>query len=191
MTGHSDAIFFVTPADLRRWLEANHATATELWVGAHRRATGRPTLTWPQIVDEALCFGWIDGIRKGVDTDSWAIRLTPRRRGSNWSAVNVRRVPELTAEGRMTPAGLRTFEARDPNKVPYSYEVGSIALGAAFEARFRDNDAAWRWFEKQAAGYRRTVAHWVMSAKREETRERRLATLIDESANGRKVGSFA
>ena len=187
MKPHTDAIFFEAPGDLRAWLEANHATETEAWVGSHRRATGRPGLTWPQIVDEVLCFGWIDGLRKGLGTDSWAIRITPRKRRSNWSAVNVRRVPELTAEGRMTPAGLRAFEARDPNKVPYSYEAGSIELDAAFEARLRANVAAWTWFSAQSPSYRRTSGHWVMSPKREETRLRRLETLIEDSALGRRV----
>jgi uncharacterized protein YdeI (YjbR/CyaY-like superfamily) len=187
VTDHTDAIFFETPTDLRHWLEANHDASTELCVGFHRRATGRPSVTWAQVVDEALCFGWIDGVRKGIGSDRWAIRLTPRKRTSKWSAVNVRRVPELVAEGRMTPAGLRTFEARDTTKVPYSYETGSMPLDATFEARFRENGEAWRWFEAQAPSYRRAGGHWVMSAKREETRERRFATLIDDSANGRKV----
>jgi uncharacterized protein YdeI (YjbR/CyaY-like superfamily) len=188
---HNRAVFFETPAELRRWLEANHETADELWIGLHRRATGRPSITWPQVVDEVLCFGWIDGIRKGIDADRYANRITPRRRGSNWSAVNVRRVQELVAEGRMTPAGLRAFEARDATRTPYSYETRPIVLDPAFEARFRENQAAWHWFEAQAPSYRRTSVYWVMSAKRAETRERRLATLIEDSANGRKVSPLA
>jgi uncharacterized protein YdeI (YjbR/CyaY-like superfamily) len=187
VTDHTDAIFFGTPAELRGWLEANHATETELWVGAHRRATGVPSVTWAQIVDELLCFGWIDGRRQGIDDQRWAIRVTPRKRTSNWSAVNVRRVPELVDEGRMTPHGLRAFEARDPAKIPYSYEAGSLSLDAAAEARLRSNEAAWQWFAAQAPSYRRVAAHWVMSAKRAETRERRLETLIEDSANGSKI----
>lgn len=191
MTDHTAAVFFDDPAHLRRWLEANHQAATELWVGFHRRATGRPTITWPQLVDEVLCFGWIDGLRKGIDADRWAIRITPRKRTSTWSAVNVRRVPELVTQGRMTPAGLDAFGARDTKKLPYSYETSSISLDPASQARFHANDAAWQWFETQAPSYRRTASHWVMSAKREDTRERRLATLIDDSARGRKVKPLA
>jgi uncharacterized protein YdeI (YjbR/CyaY-like superfamily) len=187
MTDHTDAVYFDAPSDLRHWLEANHETTAELWVGFHRRATGRPTIAWAQLVDEVLCFGWIDGLRKGIDADRWAIRITPRKRTSIWSAVNVRRVPELVAAGRMTPAGLRVFEARDTKKVPYSYETGSIPLDAASEARLRANDAAWRWFQAQPPSYRRTAGHWVMSPKREDTHQRRLATLIEDSASGRKV----
>jgi uncharacterized protein YdeI (YjbR/CyaY-like superfamily) len=190
MNSHEDATFFETPAELRAWLERHHATETEHWVGAHRKATGRPTLTWQQIVDELLCFGWIDGVRRSLPDDRWAIRITPRRKGSNWSAVNVRRVAELEAAGRMTDAGRRAFALRDPNRVPYTYEPRSLTLSPAGEERLRANVAAWAWFEQQAPSYRRAAAHWVMSAKQEATRERRLQMLIDDSAAGRPIKPF-
>ncbi len=183
----TDVMFFETPDAFRAWLTEHHARAPELWVGFHRTSTGRPSLTWPQSVDEALCFGWIDGLRKGLDAESYAIRFTPRRATSVWSAVNVRRVGELTALGRMQPAGRAAFEARDPTVVPYSYGRDLEALDEASEARLRANATAWQFFEAQPAGYRRGAGHWVMSARREETRLRRLETLIDDSANGRLI----
>lgn len=187
---HRKATFFETPAELRRWLEEHHATETEFWVGSHRIATGRPALTWHQIVDELLCVGWIDGLRRSLPAESWAIRVTPRKKDSNWSAVNVRRVAELEAEGRMTDAGRRAFAARDPARTPYTYETGSVPLAEPFATRLRANTAALRWFEAQPPSYRRGAAHWVMSAKREATRERRLESLIDDSANGRPIKPF-
>jgi uncharacterized protein YdeI (YjbR/CyaY-like superfamily) len=187
---HHDASFFETPAELRAWLEAHHTTETEHWVGAFRKGVGRATLTWPQIVDELLCFGWIDGVRRSFDTESWAIRVTPRRKGSNWSAVNVRRVAELEAEGRMTDAGRAAFARRDPGRVPYTYEAHATPLDEETLARLRADPAAFAWFEAQAPSYRRGAAHWVMSAKRAETRERRLASLIEDSAAGRQIKPF-
>lgn len=183
----ADAVFFESPVEFRAWLDEHAATATEQWVGFHRRASGRPTMTWAQSVDEALCVGWIDGRRQGIDDADWAIRFTPRRPGSNWSAVNVRRVPELVEEGRMKAAGLRAFEARDLSKTPYSYEAGSIDLDPVFGDRLRANAAAWAWFSAQAPSYRRGAGHWIMSAKRDETRERRLEALIDDSAHERPI----
>ncbi|HUF27418.1 MAG TPA: YdeI/OmpD-associated family protein [Gemmatimonadaceae bacterium] len=184
--------FFATPARFRRWLERHHDSAAELWVGFYKKGSGRPSITWPESVDEALCFGWIDGIRKSLDDDSYVIRFTPRRRGSNWSAVNTRRATELIAEGRMRPAGLAAFEARDPAKAGvYSFEQrASARLDAAAEATFRKNRAAWRFFESLAPGYRRIALWWVISAKRAETRERRLQTLIADCAAGRKIGQL-
>ena len=180
--------FFETAADLRAWLAANHETATELWVGMYRKASGRPSITWPEVVDEVLCFGWIDGIRKGIDDISYRNRITPRRKGSNWSAINISRVAELEAEGRMTDAGRRAFALRDEAKSRiYSYEREAAAFDAAAEAAFRANDAAWQWFERVGPYYRKAATYWVMSAKRPETRERRLALLIEHSANGRQV----
>jgi len=187
---HSTAIFFEEPAQLRAWLEEHAATEDELWVGSHRKATGRPALTWPQIVDELLCVGWIDGQRRRVGEDSWAIRVTPRRKGSHWSAVNVRRVGELEAEGRMTDAGRRAFAARDAGQVPYTYEGRAIALSPDYEARLRADAAAWAWFERQPPSYRRGAANWVMSAKQPATRERRLETLIEDSAAGHVLKQF-
>jgi uncharacterized protein YdeI (YjbR/CyaY-like superfamily) len=183
----SEAIFFETPAGLRAWLDANHAHEVELWVGSYRKSAGRPGLTWPQIVDELLCFGWIDGVRQGLDDQRWAIRVTPRKKGSNWSAVNVRRVGELEQEGRMTDAGRHAFAKRDTQREGYSYERQPMTFSPEFEARFRANDAAWEWFERQSPSYRRTATYLVMSAKRDETRERRLEMLIADSAAGRFV----
>jgi uncharacterized protein YdeI (YjbR/CyaY-like superfamily) len=184
---HEKATFFETPAKLRRWLSRHHGSATELWVGAHRKGTGRPTLTWEQIVDELLCYGWIDGVRRGLPDGRWAIRVTPRKKGSNWSAKNVRRIAELEDEGRMTEAGRKAFAARDPAKPGYSYETAPSTLPGAMERRLRADAKAWAWFSDQAPSYRRTVTHWVMSAKRDETRERRMDALIEDSAAGRKV----
>ena len=178
-----DVIYFETPASLREWFDAHHATAAELWVGYHKKATGRPSLTWPEAVDEALCVGWIDGIRVGVDDDRWAQRFTPRRARSTWSAINVAKVATLTAEGRMRPAGLATFDARsEGNTAIYSYEVAPGALTDAELARFQEDGAAWADWERRSPSYRRTTTHWVTSAKRPETRARRLAQVIAASA---------
>jgi uncharacterized protein YdeI (YjbR/CyaY-like superfamily) len=184
-----EPIFFATPGELRAWLERHHADRDELWVGLYKKGSGRPSVTWPEVVDEALCFGWIDGVRRGLGSDSYANRLTPRRARSNWSAVNVRRVGELIAEGRMTPAGLAAFEARTGDRTGvYSYEQRrNAALEPEQEKRFRAARAAWEWFQARPPSYRRSAIHWVTSAKRPETRERRLQTLIDDSAAGRAI----
>ena len=180
---------FERPEDFRRWLERHHDTEPELWVGYFKKASGRASMTWPESVDEALCFGWIDGIRKRIDDDRYMIRFTPRRVGSVWSAVNIGRVAALTAEGRMRPAGLEAFEARREDRSGiYSYEQRhEAAFPAEIEARFRAEKKAWAWFEAQPKGYRQNTIRWVMTAKREETRERRLATLIADSAAGRRI----
>jgi uncharacterized protein YdeI (YjbR/CyaY-like superfamily) len=184
-----DVTHFETPEALRAWLEAHHDTAAELWVGFYKKATGRPSITYPQALDEALCYGWIDGVRKSVDAESYTTRFTPRRRGSNWSAVNIRRVGELTALGRMRPPGLRAFEVRDESKTsPYSSENAPVDFDADTAEQFRAQGAAWDFFIAQPPGYRRTATWWVMSAKREDTRRKRLATLIEDSANGRRLG---
>ena len=181
--------FFATPADFRRWLEANHADCTELLVGFHKKGSGRPSITWPESVDEALCFGWIDGIRRRIDDDSYSIRFTPRKPRSIWSAVNTRRAGELIEEGLMTPAGHAAFARRDEERSGvYSFERREAAkLDDEQERRFRAAEGAWEWFQTQPPSYRRAALHWVVSAKRAETRERRLATLIEDSANGRTI----
>jgi uncharacterized protein YdeI (YjbR/CyaY-like superfamily) len=181
--------FFPTPEEWRAWLEEHHATTSELWVGFHKRASGRPSITWPQAVDQALCFGWIDGVRKRLDESSYVIRFTPRRRGSVWSSVNLGRVEELTRLGLMRPAGLAAHQARTASKSGiYSFEQRKqAALPPAMERRFKRNREAWRFFQSQPPWYRRTATWWVISAKKEETRERRLATLIEDSAQGRSV----
>lgn len=181
--------FFATRQGLRAWLERHHETATELWVGIYKKASGRPSVTWPEVVDEALCFGWIDGVRQGIDDVSYANRLTPRTPTSNWSAKNAKRFEELQRQERVRPAGIAAFEERSQARTGgYSYEQRhEVRLDASFERRFRANRKAWRWFRAQSDGYRATARYWVMSAKRQETRERRLATLIDDSANGRRI----
>ncbi len=185
-----DPIYFETPAALRDWFDANHETASELWIGQYRKAAGHPTVTWSEVVDEALCVGWIDGVRYSVDAERFTQRLTPRRKGSNWSAINIAKVKELTAQGRMRPAGLAAFEARSEERsAVYSYEQRyAAALEAAEDAQFRANEAAWNWFESRGASYRQGAIYWVVSAKKPETRARRLAALIEDSAAGRTVG---
>jgi uncharacterized protein YdeI (YjbR/CyaY-like superfamily) len=183
-----DVIFFETPAELRAWFDANHETAGDLWLGYHRKATGRPTISWSEAVDEALCVGWIDSIRKRLDDTTSAQRFTPRRKGSTWSAINVAKVAALRAEGRMRPAGLAAFEARTAdNTAIYSYEREVAAFSEAELSRFRAVPAAWADWEARPPSYRRAVTHWVTSAKTPETRERRLESLIADSAAGEKV----
>jgi len=188
----TDIRFFPAPADFRAWLAANYATAAELWVGFYKKGSGRPSITWPESVDQALCFGWIDGVRKSLDVDSYTIRFTPRRAGSTWSEVNVRRAFELIAQGLMQPAGLAAFSARDEDKTAaqYSYEARRQPLDGAYETEFRADPAAWAYWEAQPAHYRHGAAHWVMSAKREETRRKRLATLIADSAAGHWIALY-
>jgi uncharacterized protein YdeI (YjbR/CyaY-like superfamily) len=182
--------YFASPGELRDWLDEHHATVSELIVGFWKKGTGRPSVTWEQVVEEALCVGWIDGIRRGIDDERSTIRLTPRRKGSNWSAVNIAKVAELRAAGRMRPAGEAAFAARrDDRSAVYSYEQRHLAsLVADEEARFRANQTAWHWFEAAAPSYRQAATHWVVSAKRPETRARRLDTLIEDSAAGRRIG---
>lgn len=183
--------FFPSAAAFGDWLAQHHGTATEVVVGFWKVGTGKPTLTWSESVDEALRFGWIDGIRRSIDAERYTIRFTPRRRGSIWSAVNIRKVQALIAAGRMQPAGLAAWEARDAAKTArYSYERETAALTEAEQAAFRRRRAAWAWFEAQPAGYRKLVTHWVSSAKRAETRARRLATLIEDAAAGRRIAGL-
>ena len=184
-----DVRFFATPEELRDWFDANHETAVELWLGYYRKSTGRPSVDWSQAVDEALCVGWIDGVRRSVDDTSHVQRFTPRRKGSTWSAINVAKVASLTKAGRMRPAGLAAFEARTAaNTAIYSYERAAAAFSPDEEARLRADPAAWADWEARPPSYRRAVTHWVTSAKGAATRERRLAALIADSAAGRKVG---
>jgi len=182
--------FFATTDELRAWLEENHATATELFVGFYKRGSGKPSISWQELVDEELCFGWIDGVRKGIDDVSYSNRITPRTQRSTWSAINIARVKELIALGRMHPAGLKAFERRtDERSATYSYEQRKTArLEPAAERSFRANKKAWAFFQAQPPSYRRAAIWWVIGAKREETREKRLATLIRDSQNGRTVG---
>ena len=186
-----DPTFFATPADFRAWLAAHHATADELWVGFYKKGSGRPSITWPESVDEALCYGWIDGLRRQLDDERYVIRFTPRRAGSIWSEVNRRRAAELIAAGRMQPTGLAAYEARDDDKSRlYSYEARHQPLDPAYEAEFRTDAAAWAYWEAQPPHYRHGATHWVMSAKREETRRKRLATLIADSAASQRIALY-
>ena len=184
-----DAIFFETPSELRAWLEEHHETAAELWVGYYKKGSGRRSLTWSEVVDEALCFGWIDGKVQRIDEHRYRQRLTPRRRNSNWSAINIAKVAELRAQGRMTPAGEAAFAARrEDRSAIYSYEQRhEAAFDAEQEATFRANAPAWEWFDAQSTSYRSMATFWVVRAKRPETRARRLATLMECSAERRRV----
>ena len=180
--------FFSTPGKLRAWLEKNHATADELWVGLYKKGTGKLSVTWPEIVDQVLCFGWIDGIRKSIDDESYMNRITPRRRNSNWSAINIRRVAELTEAGLMHPAGLEAFRSRDPERVyRYSFERDKVEFDAGQTKLFRANRKAWAFFSSQPESYRKPATWWVVSAKQQATRDRRLATLIADSAAGLRI----
>ena len=186
-----NVIFFETPAQLRAWFETNHEAATELWLGYHRKRTGRPSVTWQDVVDVELCFGWIDSVRYSLGDDQSAQRITPRRKGSVWSAVNIKRFAELERDGLVHPTGLAAFEKRDEARSRiYSYENRSRGFDAAREAEFRKHKRAWTFFEAQPPSYRKTAAFWVMSAKRDETRERRLMTLIERSREGERLPQF-
>ena len=179
--------FFAAEADFRRWLAANHDKADELLVGFWKKASGRPSIDWPQARDQALCFGWIDGLRKSLGDDAYTIRFTPRRSGSIWSKVNVGRFEALKAAGLMTAAGERAYEENKGRSGVYSYENAQQELSAEEQATFRRNRKAWADWEGRPPGYRRIVLHWIGSAKKPETRARRLATLIEDSAAGRKI----
>jgi len=183
-------LFFATPREWRAWLEKNHDSKREVLVGFHRKSSGRPTMTWSEAVDQALCFGWIDGVRRSIDETSYHNRFTPRRPNSNWSAVNIKKVEHLTKQGLMHPSGLAAFERRSKERSKtYSYERANAKLDDTYEKRFRANKGAWAFWESQPPGYRRTATWWVTSAKREETRQRRLATLIEDSANERRIAT--
>ena len=181
-------VYFKTPAEFRRWLASHHATERELLVGFYKRASGTPGITYKDAVDEALCFGWIDGVKKRVDEARYTHRFTPRTAGSTWSLINAARAGELIALKRMAKPGLEAFERRDPKKTGiYSFENRPSVLDAALEREFRKHAAAWTFFRAQPPGYRRVMTFWVMSAKQRETRERRLAALMTSSAEGQRI----
>ena len=182
-----DPTFFPEAADFRAWLEEHHGSADHLWVGYYKKATGKPSVTWEDTVDEALCYGWIDGIRKSRDEESYAIRFTPRKPKSVWSQRNIDLVQRLTAEGRMKPAGLAAFAFKDAHP-DSGYRAGDTAeLSVEMIDRFKATPGAWEFYQEQPPGYRRQSAGWVMSAKREETRQRRLSTLIEDSGNQLRI----
>lgn len=185
-------IFFATPGKFRAWLVKHHDAKRELLVGFYKKGSGKPSITWPESVDEALCFGWIDGVRRSVDGERYTIRFSPRTSRSTWSAVNIKRAKELIDLGRMTPAGLAAFEARaDERSAVYAYEQRhSAQLDKEFERRFRANRKAWEHFQSRPPSYRRTAIYWVTSAKKPETRERRLEQLIERSAHSETVNAL-
>lgn len=184
----TDITHFAAPSELRKWFAKHHANAQELWVGFHKKGSGKPSITWPESVDEALCVGWIDGVRKSIDEESYVIRFTPRKATSIWSVVNVNRVAVLTAEARMLPAGLAAFEARTHKKTGiYAFEQENPELSLADIRTFKKNKAAWKFFEAQPPGYRRQMIWRITSAKRKETHVKRLQILIDASAGGSRL----
>lgn len=183
-----DIKYFSTIAEFREWLEENHVSERELQVGFYKKNSGRFSFSWSEAVDAAICYGWIDGVRNAVDEFSYTVRFTPRKARSIWSAVNIKKVEELTRLGLMRPAGIAAFEKRDEKKSAiYGYEQKNAALGEEYEARFRANAKAWEFFEAQSAYYRRQAIWWVISAKQEETRLKRLDKLISKSETGEKV----
>jgi uncharacterized protein YdeI (YjbR/CyaY-like superfamily) len=182
--------FFPTEAHFRRWLADNHETEAELLVGFCKKASGKPSIDWPQARDQALCFGWIDGIRKSLGEDAYTIRFTPRRKGSIWSKINVERFEALKAAGHMTAAGEAAYERDKHRSGVYSYERPVASLTSEEEALFRRNKPAWSDWEKRPAGYRRSALGWITGAKRRETRAKRLAELIAVSAEGRRLSQY-
>lgn len=189
----TSATYFKTPAAFRAWLLAHHQRETELLVGFYKTKTGRPSITWPESVDEALCFGWIDGVRRSLGEEAYTIRFTPRKPTSIWSAVNVARVAELTKQGRMSAAGQLAFEKRRPERTAiYGHERETPAeLEPAWQAQLEAHPKAWAFFQSLAPSYRRIAIHWVMSAKRPETRQRRFEQFLAASSDGERVGPFA
>lgn len=192
----SKPTFFPTPAHFRRWLEKHHESERELLVGFYKKDSGKPSITWPESVDEALCFGWIDGIRRRIDDESYSIRFTPRRADSIWSKINFNRMGELVTAGRVQPAGLAAFAKRSADKTGvYRYEHqrsgGEVPLDPAYEKQLRKDKAAWQHFQDEAPWYRRVVTRWIMEAKREETRQKRLRELTEASAAGRRIKGVA
>jgi len=181
-------VFFSSGEAFRAWLKENHDSKKEIIVGFHRRQTGKLTLTWKESVDEALSFGWIDSIRRSIDSQSYTIRFTPRKKRSIWSAVNIKRAGELIAEGRMQPAGLKAFKERDEKRANlYSFERENIAFDKDVEKKFKANKKAWKFFQSMPPSYRKPATWWVMGAKKAETRNAHLATLIEDSEAGKKI----
>jgi len=180
--------FFKTPSDFRKWLSANHAKSKELWVGFYKKGSGRPSITWPESVDEALSFGWIDGIRKAFDDESYVIRFTPRKPDSIWSSVNIRNVERLIKEKRMRPAGLKAYASRKEYRSGiYSYEQRPAELVEPYASKFKQNKAAWKFFQAQPPYYRKMMTWFILSAKLEETRQARLDKLIEASKKEKRL----
>jgi uncharacterized protein YdeI (YjbR/CyaY-like superfamily) len=182
---------FSSAAEFREWLEENHNSVPELWLGFYNKRTEKKSITYREALDEALCFGWIDGVRKSIDDITYTQRFTPRKAKSYWSAVNIKRAGELAKLGRMASPGLKAFAQRTVDSGKYSFESRPNKLPTAYERQFKANAAAWKFFQSQAPWYQRTATFWVVSAKQEETRQRRLAILICDSENGRRIGMLA
>lgn len=180
--------FFKTPEEFRKWLTKHHQSESELLVGFYKKDSGKRSITWPESVDQALCFGWIDGVRRRVDDLSYSIRFSPRRQRSIWSTVNIKRVAELTEQGLMQPAGLKAFEARQEYRSGiYAYEQRNVQLPPEYEKLLKKNKAAFEFFEAQSASYRKNIYWYVVGAKKEDTRLKRLKNVIEHSANGRRI----
>jgi uncharacterized protein YdeI (YjbR/CyaY-like superfamily) len=187
----NNPIFFATASSFRKWLEKNHDKASELLVGFYKVKSGKPSMSWSESVDEAICFGWIDGVRKSIDDESYSIRFTPRKPGSIWSAINIQKVESLSGQGLMQDSGMAAFEKRKEHKSRiYSYEKPPESLSKDFLKEFQSNKKAWKFFQKMAPSYQRTAIHWVMNAKQESTRMKRLAELINDSEAERKIKSL-
>lgn len=180
--------FFKTQDDFRKWLESHHEKETELIVGFYKVNSGKPSMTWSQSVDQALCFGWIDGVRRTIDNESYSIRFTPRRSTSSWSSINIRKIEELTKAGLMKPAGLKSFSLRKESKSEiYSYENDIALLDSNYEIQFKENKKAWEFFIQQAPSYKKAIIRWIMSAKQEKSRQLRLEKTIKESERQKRV----
>lgn len=183
--------FFATPEQFRAWLEKNHSTADELEVGFHKKGSGKKSITYAQALDEALCYGWIDGVRRRLDETSYQQRFTPRRSRSIWSLVNVKHVERLKKEGRMRPAGIAAYEQRDPKRTGiYAFENAPREISEEYEREFRKVKGAWEYFQTYPPYLKKTVSYWVMSAKKEETRAARLQRLIESCARGERIGTL-
>ncbi len=183
-----EPIFFETPEDFRAWLAENHDSADVQWVGLWKKATGKPSITWPESVEQALCYGWIDGLRRSIDDEAYMIRFTPRRPDSHWSRRNVETYRRLEAEGLIEPPGRAAWEAKDPDKVGQAaHEQENPELSDELRALLDAEPEAAAWFDAQPPGYRKSATWWVVSAKREDTRQRRMKQLVEDSAAGRKI----
>lgn len=183
-----EPVFFTQPAEFRKWLDKHHTKATELLVGFYKTSSGKPSITWSESVDEALCYGWIDGVRKSMDEERYTIRFTPRRPGSIWSAINIKKMEELKKAGKLKPGGEAAFALRTAERsAVYSHEQDEVAFSAALKKQFKASKGAWKFFDAQSVSYKRTLTHWVMSAKQDITRQKRLDQLIAASAAEKKM----
>jgi len=188
MTEKTAPLFFRTQSSFRKWLEKNHDKARELLVGFYKVNSGKPSMTWSESVDEAICFGWIDGVRRSIDVESYSIRFTPRKPGSIWSAINIQKVEDLSKKGLMHPAGMAAFAKREERKSAiYAYEKAPENLSDNFLKKFKSNKKAWQFFQNMAPSYQRSAIHWVMNAKQESTKLKRLDELITDSESERKI----